>query len=83
MEWMHAGYSEGVKTVFLMSFQSLSESATTMLSILALLAPDDIPESIFITESFTESASLPSRLQFCEDEYEYATSYRTVVLRCY
>lgn len=70
MEWMHAGYSEGVKTVFLMSFQSLSESATTMLSILALLAPDDIPESIFITESFTESASLPSRLQFCEDEYE-------------
>ncbi|KAI1483709.1 hypothetical protein F4774DRAFT_425415 [Daldinia eschscholtzii] len=66
VEWMHAGYPEGVKTVFLMSFQTLSDSASAMLSILALLAPDAIPESIFINES----TILPLRLQFCSDEFE-------------
>lgn len=67
LEMMHAGYSDGVKTVFLMSFQSLSPSATTTLGVLSLLAPDGIPEFLF---SMNSETTLPTQLQYCTDEFE-------------
>lgn len=66
---VHNGYEEGVETVFLMSFQTLSKEspeASKMLSILSLLSPEDFLESIFCVELTKE---LPLHLDFCHDEF--------------
>ena len=66
-ELIHAGYAEGVKTVFLMQFRHLSSSAATLLGILSFLSPDDIPESLFMVDS---NVVMPNHLGFCTDEFE-------------
>lgn len=66
---VHNGYEEGVETVFLMSFQTLSKEspeAAKMLSILSVLSPEDFLESIFCVELTEE---LPIHLGFCHDEF--------------
>lgn len=68
IEWLHAGYSEDIKTVFLMSFKSISDRASVILQVLSLLAPDLIPEHIFVLENQIDP---PALLNFCFDEFEY------------
>jgi hypothetical protein len=66
-ELIHAGYTEGVETVFIMSFEHLSPDTSTVLGILSLLAPEGTPELIFTVEP---TVDLPGHLQFCTDEFK-------------
>lgn len=68
-ELIHAGYLDGVKTVFIMSFQNLSPLASTVLGVLSLSAPNAVPESLFLIEP---TIDLPDHLHFYHDEFQYA-----------
>ncbi|KAK0657889.1 hypothetical protein B0T16DRAFT_69624 [Cercophora newfieldiana] len=62
---LHAGYSLSMSTVFLVSFESLSDGAIRILTIMSFFQPDQIPEDIFVVE---EGVDLPPELEFLRDE---------------
>lgn len=63
---LHAGYTLSMSTVFLVSFQSLSQEAMKILSVISFLQPDQIPEDLFFVGDEVE---LPDSIEFLHDEF--------------
>ncbi|MCJ1359550.1 MAG: hypothetical protein MMC33_009552 [Icmadophila ericetorum] len=55
--------------VWIMSFERLTPEATSLIGILSLLSPDEIPQGLFCNETTEEKLLLP-KILICEDEFE-------------
>lgn len=63
--WKAIGYLHSLDTVWQMSFDELSASATTILGVLCFLVSDAIPEGLFEPD---DSLELMEELEFCQEE---------------
>jgi hypothetical protein len=58
---LHAGYSLSMSTMFLVSFESLTQDAITILTIMSFFQPEQIPEDIF---TISDDVDIPERFEF-------------------
>ena len=63
---IEAFYKLSLVSCWQTAFEFLGDDASVILGIVALVAPDSIPETLF---KLQDSSSLPSELSFCEDEW--------------
>lgn len=66
-------YSQDLATVWQTTFRPLTEDSLALMCVLSLMAPDNVPESLFTLPS---NKDIPASLSFCADPLRYVDSRR-------